>query len=1446
MAGLTALACWGAWSGDDASLTAVKAKLKDLVTPTRAAVIEAATAQLPSERQVDVYSAILMAIAAKAGAEANQGFTDVVGHPIKVTGELTVGDTAHFRAAAKELSDSQLLHAVALCEEMKQGPHDDAQAPIVTFRHEFAKNRYPANPSAQLALLIDQTELPKHLQAPGHMGPTAQGDYYTRLVEVASAAEPVPVVVNEIIRHAEQLRRNYNYRQELGQKLTEVARSGTTLADEVKQEKLWEALGGRPEAWNQIALFNEVPAEQYWRVTQAMVQTAYHHAQKIPLDQTPWQYLSAQLQTKNSDVARECHLAVAKALLQQQGCNNAIFYRLSDALGAQDNPNRRRFNTVIDGVIRTLPAGRPQWGAIYNMVGADLPGLPARIDIQALRAAAEIVGQGPMVQPNSADETDAEHQRYRAFSAALGLAEADVLPNHIATFVVVNQDEFAPQRAQALLQEMAHLVEEGLLLQKAREQVNTALSPTTSTDASVTESRRRIKLHEAALIFAKAKQQVLDPLTLISAPAQGAITQAFAGAIGLPVRDLTAANLGLIGGTNEQQHERVVAVCAAAAKDMLSSRKAVPQLVDADELRFDSSIIIASRLCTDEQLQAARTAIDQVDGTAERRQAAAKAILQAFGPDSDQAAGELVNRIQTALDDRHGDKIVMWRTALHAVLNEVNHRCISPAAAQALLLTDADAFARGGLLSQLLTLRNTAISDATRTVFGAQPIRHLNSTDTSSSSADPKSIRSAAAYLARVVACRQIAGEALQASPWATAGEDPQALAARALIAGNPSVMEAVRASAPVNRATLLAEVKKAVGADITIVARELQALQQAVKDAEISLETRAVGLNHEQLKSICEHLPPNDNARRAFVNALTLAHPDLTVNDLLMAASMPARALTGKLPLPLDAGAREFRAKALAAVVAAQMGDKVGLGQMAAVEQRVAALSDLPADVAPALYARFTQSEDDFNKSHSVTDIIEVLKQDPSSRQVEDAVKAGRELHETAVLGRNLDVPTDKSMRVSAIEAMQQAADSAPTHQQAIVAMFAALYECDALFHRKALDPQKAHQFAKQCLAYVQGKWRFMPTQLSTGPFADLCSSMLTIAPKRRERAKLDDCERLACLRGRLQPETMHIEAVLGAEKVRQRQLRNALWSIQEALRYSSDLSGIEELSHRALRGLYNKGVLRLEDFDAIWQQFIACGGDKESVQAYIDTIMSGGWDFTTLKPGDSALGFLSDKAEPVVVASLSGKARAAEEAIRASIGDNARRVRVVRSPSLLNASRDSSTVKWVERGSDDAVIQVDSGEPGSSDGKITLRADGAVVTHDLGMFKPMLQALLAVHPAGGEFTPTTALMNNGTLLEHALQTLAEISKGTGAKWQISLSQQALNSLSEPSKQQLAQDGVTLKPINSPAPITKPATPTPTPNASPAKTTRPFAKEAADGLAGGAAPNSQTAAAPT
>ena len=367
------------------------------------------------------------------------------------------------------------------------------------------------------------------------------------------------------------------------------------------------------------------------------------------------------------------------------------------------------------------------------------------------------------------------------------------------------------------------------------------------------------------------------------------------------------------------------------------------------------------------------------------------------------------------------------------------------------------------------------------------------------------------------------------------------------------------------------------------------------------------------------------------------------------------------------------------------------------------------------------------------------------------------------------------------------------------------------------------------------------MPTQLSTGPFADLCSSMLTIVPKRSERAKLDDRQRLACLRGRLQPETVRIEAVLGAEKVRQRQLRNALWSIQEALRYSSDLSGIADLSHRALRGLYNKGVLRLEDFDAMWQQFIACGGNKKSVQAYIDTIMSGGWDFTTLKPGDSALGFLSTKAEPIVVASLSGKARAAEEAIRASIGDNARRVRVVRSPSLLNASRDNSAVKWVEKGSDDAVIQVDSGEPGSSDGKITLRADGAVVTHDLGMFEFMLQALLAVHPAGGEFIPTTALMNNGTLLEHALRTLAEISKGKGAKWQISLSQQALNSLSDPLKQQLAQDGVTLKPINSPAPVTKPATP----NASPAKTTRPFAKEAADGLAAGAAPNSQTAAAP-
>ena len=654
--------------------------------------------------------------------------------------------------------------------------------------------------------------------------------------------------------------------------------------------------------------------------------------------------------------------------------------------------------TIIDDVI----AGRSPWGAIYNMVDADLLGLLTRIDIQALRTEAEIVGQGPMVQPNSADETDAEHQRCRAFSAALGLAEADVLPNHIATFVVVNQDEFAPQRAQAL-QEMAHLVEDGLPLQKALEQANTALSPAASTDASVTESRRRIKLHEAALIFAKAKQQLQasHPLDHISVAAQGAITQAFSGAIGLRVEDLTAANLGLIGGTDGQQRERVVAICAAAAKDMLSRRETVPQLV-ADELRFDSSIIIASRLCTDGQLQTARTAIDQVDGTDRSRQAAAKAILQAFGLDSDHA-GELVNRIQTALGGRHGDNPVMWRAALHAVLNEVNHRCVNPAAAQALLLTDADAFARGGLLSQLLTSCNIDIQNAANAVFRAQPVRR---TDPSSSSVDvdPADIQAAADCLAWVVAYRQATVEALQANPWATAGEDPQALAARALIAGNPSVMEAVLAPAPVNHATLLAEVKKAVGADITIAPQKLQALQQAVKDAEISLETGAVGLNYEQLKSICERLPPDDKARRAFVNALTLAHPDLTVNDLLMVASMTARALAGKLPLPLDAGARALRAKALAAVVAAQMGDKVGLGQMAAVEQRVATLSDLPADVAPALYAQFTRSEDDFNKSHSVTDIIEVLKQDPSSPQVEDAVKAGRELHETAVLGRNED----------------------------------------------------------------------------------------------------------------------------------------------------------------------------------------------------------------------------------------------------------------------------------------------------------------------------------------------------------------------------------------------------------------------------------------------------------
>ena len=95
------------------------------------------------------------------------------------------------------------------------------------------------------------------------------------------------------------------------------------------------------------------------------------------------------------------------------------------------------------------------------------------------------------------------------------------------------------------------------------------------------------------------------------------------------------------------------------------------------------------------------------------------------------------------------------------------------------------------------------------------------------------------------------------------------------------------------------------------------------------------------------------------------------------------------------------------------------------------------------------------------------------------------------------------------------------------------------------------------------------------------------------------------------------------------------------------------------------------------------------------------------------------------------------------------------------------------------------------------------------------MVQTLLVRHPGGGQFTPTTALMTRPSLLQRALTALVDMSGSKGAKWQISLSQQALRSLPTKLKQQCRQAGIVLKRFGVPAQQIKP----------PAASSTPFAK---------------------
>ena len=494
---------------------------------------------------------------------------------------------------------------------------------------------------------------------------------------------------------------------------------------------------------------------------------------------------------------------------------------------------------------------------------------------------------------------------------------------------------------------------------------------------------------------------------------------------------------------------------------------------------------------------------------------------------------------------------------------------------------------------------------------------------------------------------------------------------------------------------------------------------------------------------------------------------------------------------------------------------------------------------VAPALYAPFARHP---NKSQPVADIIDILKHDLSSTELEDAVRAGHPLRELAIIGQ--DEPTGESvLRVLAIEALQLAAARAPTPQQAMRNMLTELYHYDAIFHDKAFDIDSARKFTDACMGYMQGKRRRMPSL--AGPFADLCAGMLTVAADKQVGEKLKDPKRLDYMLSCLRDETLYIETALGAKKIRQLQLRNALWHAQRTLSHCGQDVDAGAFFKQVLFSLHQRNVIRPEDVNAMWQQFDDCHGDKTAMQTFIDSTVKYGWDFTTARPNGPEIGFApTNTARPTLVASLAGKAQAAAEAIRVGSGDKSLWVRVVRTPSLIQADKDTNTIKkgeFIEKGSDEAVIQVGLCTSSLSDGKVTLRSNGSVATHDVNMIRPMVQTLLAAHPTGGDFTPTTALMANKALLQDALQTLAQSSKG--AKWQISLSSQAQANLSPQLKQQLENAGITFKSAtvssrNGTAPANNKTTPAPSP------TSLPFAKQAANGPNAGAAPNNGPAAA--
>jgi len=775
--------------------------------------------------------------------------------------------------------------------------------------------------------------------------------------------------------------------------------------------------------------------------------------------------------------------------------------------------------------------------------------------------------------------------------------------------------------------------------------------------------------------------------------------------------------------------------------------------------------------------------LNQVDDTPTSHKEAAQAILHAFDyAGAVEAADELVGHIKRTLGDI--DAADAMRTALHSVWDKAKHCCINAADAKA-LLTNAASFEADGHLGSLLKSQRDNMYAKVEQIYRKQPIQHENSSQVSS----------AADALVRMVTWREIAEQTLKAHHWAVAqfGSDHQNLALLAgqmMAVGVPPVV--MRKDQHVNQAVLLSTARQAAKAQQL----PLKALQEAVIAAGVALDTDVTKLTDAQLNLICTkitHELSDDNTARAFINAFALAHSvqsPFTVSDLLMVTSIPIDALATRLPSLKDDAARSRQARALAAVITAMDdNNKVGLHQMAALEQRVAQLIQVTSEMADGLYHTF---ESNLYATVDVRDVVGVLENAPDSDALQRAAGEGRALRNTAALDPASDSADAAVLSALVIDAMLRAADTASSSTEAIQAMFRTLYAHDAASRGKTVTLENAGAFAERYVKYLNGKLRkayWLPGNELCEPFDGLLHDMLTVTTRGSD---YDDTEHLAAIKEILGYPAARLQAVHGVNGWRQIILRRKLLMLQA--KFPSTKPDTVNILERYLLHLCDMNVLRPEDINAMCEQCLASATLVEA-KGFIQSIIDNGWDFIKARPATSGLGLVNtDAVFPVTITSLRGKAEQAADTIRLAIGVTAR-ISVIQAPVLKRVMQDNAVLQagaLVEDSVGDAVIQVGKSEPGLPTGKVTMREEGGVVTHDHTMVVPMIHAVMARYPGGGNFTPTYALMTSKHFLQKALQSLAKMSKNKGIQYTIFVSQTGYNNLAE-IQCSLSKSGITV-----------------------------------------------------